>query len=79
MEHGQDRCGRIKERGDKVAFKTNVVKTNWQVKAREIGSFRQKVYLVNAESKEKAKLQVPDGWEVLNVVCLDGKAGAEDG
>lgn len=62
-----------------MAFKTNVVKTNWQVRAREIGSFRQRVYLVLAESEEKAKLQVQDGWEVLDVRKIDGEGGASDG
>lgn len=61
-----------KEGDDNLALKTNVVKTNWQVRARKIGSYKQKVYLVLAESKEKAKLQVQDGWEVLNVKRIGG-------
>lgn len=55
-----------------MAFKTNVVKVDWQVKTREKNSFREKVYLVTAESEETARIQVPEEETVVSVTRLDG-------
>lgn len=60
-----------KERGESVAFKTNVVKTQWRV-ITESGN-RRMDYLVEAESEEAAKLKVPKGETVVDVECLDGR------
>ncbi len=53
-----------------MAFKTNVVKTNWEVIAQEKGSYRRSTYLISAESEEKAKMQIPEGFEVVSVKRL---------
>ena len=51
--------------GENVAFKTNVVKRPWRVSTR-IG-YHQKDYIVMAESKENAMLQVPVEAEIVSV------------
>lgn len=58
-----------------MAFKTNVVKTWWRVKTKEIKGFRRKDLIVQAESEEAAKLKAPDGFEVLSVERMDGSDG----
>ena len=54
-----------------MAIKMNVVKTNWRV-VTDNGK-RMKTYLVEAESKETAKLKVPSNETVVYVECLDGE------
>ena len=61
------------ERSDDMAFKTNVIKTSWEVITQERGGYHRKTYLVQAESEEKAKLQVPEDEDVVSVTRLDGK------
>lgn len=61
-----------------MAFKTNVVKTNWEVRARQKEGFRTKVFLVLAESEETAKQQVPEEYEAVDVRRIDGKDGGQD-
>ena len=56
-----------------MAFKTNVIKTSWEVITQERGGYHRKTYLVQAESEEKAKLQVPEDEDVVSVTKLDGK------
>ena len=61
-----------------MAFKTNVVKTNWEVRAKQKDGFRTKVFLVLAESKETAKQQIPEEYEAVDVRRIDGKDGGQD-
>lgn len=51
--------------GENVAFKTNVVKRPWRVSTRT--GYHQKDYIVMAESKENAMLQVPVEAEIVSV------------
>lgn len=53
------------KRGEKVAFKTNVVKRPWRVSTRT--GYHQKDYIVMAESKTAAILKVPVESEIVSV------------
>lgn len=55
-----------------MGFKTNVVKRSWRVITQEFHGFRQKDYIVFAESEETAKLQVPAEEEVVRVEEIGG-------
>ena len=52
-------------------FRANVVKTCWKVTT--LKGYHRKDYLVWAESKETAKMQVPAEEEVVSVEKLDGE------
>lgn len=61
---------------EKVAFKTNVVKRPWRVSTRT--GYHQKDYIVMAESKETAMLQVPVEAEIVSVEPIyDGEVVSE--
>ena len=56
-------------------LRTNVVKTCWKVVTMK--GYHRKDYLVWAESKETAKMQVPAEEEVVSVEKLDGEEAGE--
>lgn len=58
-------CAYEEEGSEKVAFKTNVVKRPWRVSTRT--GYHQKDYIVMAESKGNAMLQVPVEAEIVSV------------
>lgn len=64
-----------KKRRRKMAFKTNVVKAQWEVVTLSDNGVHRMIYLVAAESEEKAKLQVPQDEKVISVKKLDGEGG----
>lgn len=62
---------------EKVAFKTNVVKRPWRVSTRT--GYHQKDYIVMAESKENAILQVPVEAEIVFVELINDEEEVKEG
>lgn len=54
-------------------FLTNVVKSTWKVVTKDRNGYHKKEYLIQAESEEKAKMQIPALEEILSVKRLDGE------
>ena len=53
-------------------FLTNVVKSTWKVVAKERNGFKTKEYLIQAESEETAKMQIPALEEIVLIERMDG-------
>lgn len=63
-----------KRRRNKM-LKMNVVKTDWKVVTKDKKTGHKRMTLVKAESEETAKLQIPDGEEILSVEPMGGGDG----
>lgn len=56
-------------------LKTNVVKRDWKVVTKDRKSGHKRMTLIKAESEETARLQIPDGEEILSVEQMGGGDG----